>query len=192
MPALPSLRTPPLLLWCRRQGLGRTLTSNQPGSILTIRPELGGPVSLDSGGSVAHDLDDMICGEVTLCMVCFMYVAHQDRWIGISLRNLTGDWPRRVEERFPGGNGGLKPSILKGFNQLNNPSTFVAKYSPAISNFWLPRIMLTWSDARTLLLARAPSPKSQVRSLCFIAVMVHSTVMPKPAVLRRVVTVNAY
>ena len=88
-----------------------------------ICPELRGPVSLDSGGSVVHDLDDMICGEVTLCMVCFMYVAHQDCWIGISLHNMTGDWPRHVEERFPGGNGGLKPSILKGFNQLNNPTS---------------------------------------------------------------------
>ena len=59
-------------------------------------------------------------------MVCLMYVAHQDRWIDISLRNLTGDWLRRIEGRFAGVNGGLKLSILQSFNQLDrdNPTTF--------------------------------------------------------------------
>ncbi|KAL4066936.1 hypothetical protein J3A83DRAFT_4165578 [Scleroderma citrinum] len=86
-------------------------------------------------GSVALDLGDMTYEEVTLRMVRLMYVAHQDRWIDVSLRNLTGDWLRRIEERFAGVNGGLKPSILQSFNQLDDPTTFVseffAKYSAA-------------------------------------------------------------
>ena len=34
-----------------------------------------------------------------------MFVSHEKRWVDISLRNLTGDWLRRVEERFAGVNG---------------------------------------------------------------------------------------
>ena len=29
-----------------------------------------------------------------------MYVTHEERWLDLSLRNLTGAWLRRVEERF--------------------------------------------------------------------------------------------
>jgi len=79
-------------------------------------------------GTVAFDLGDMTYEEVTLRMVRLMYVAHQDRWIDTSLRNLTGDWLRRVEERFAGVNGGLKPSILQSFNQLDNPTAFVTEF----------------------------------------------------------------
>ncbi|KAG9315241.1 hypothetical protein JVU11DRAFT_4375 [Chiua virens] len=76
-------------------------------------------------GSVALDLGDMTYEEVTLRMIRLMYVGHQDRWIDPSLRNLTGDWLRRVEERFAGVDGGLKLSILQSFKELDNPSTFV-------------------------------------------------------------------
>lgn len=34
-----------------------------------------------------------------------MYVAKQSRWIDPTLRNLLGDWSRRVEERFAGVDG---------------------------------------------------------------------------------------
>ena len=40
--------------------------------------------------------------EVVLRMVRLMYVAHQGRWVDVSLRNLAGDWLRRIEERFVG------------------------------------------------------------------------------------------
>ena len=46
-------------------------------------------------------------------MVDLMYVAHKDHWINISLRNLTRDWLRRVEERFT---GVIKLNILQSFN----------------------------------------------------------------------------
>ena len=50
--------------------------------------------------SVAEDLGDMTYEEVTLRMVRLMFVEKEERWIELSLRNLTGDWWRRVEERF--------------------------------------------------------------------------------------------
>lgn len=86
-------------------------------------------------GGVALDLGDMTYEEVTLRMIALMYVSHQDRWIDLSLRNLTGDWLRRVEERFAGVDGGPKLSILQSFKELDNPSAFVdtffTKYSDA-------------------------------------------------------------
>ncbi|KAI5983403.1 hypothetical protein EDD15DRAFT_2390897 [Pisolithus albus] len=80
------------------------------------------------GDTVALDLGDMTYEEVTLRMVRLMYVAQQDRWIDVSLRNLTGDWLRRIEERFAGVNGGTKPSILQSFTQLNTPTAFVSEF----------------------------------------------------------------
>ncbi|KAG2076495.1 hypothetical protein BDR04DRAFT_694370 [Suillus decipiens] len=79
-------------------------------------------------GSVALDLGDMTYEEVALRMVRLMYVSHQSRWIDLSLRNLTGDWLRRVEERFAGVNGGLKPSVLQSFTELDDPSKFVEAF----------------------------------------------------------------
>ncbi len=80
-------------------------------------------------GSVARDLGDMTYEEVVLRMVRLMYVAHQNRWIDISLRNLTGEWLRRVEERFAGVNGGgSKPSILQSYTSLDDPSPFVDSF----------------------------------------------------------------
>ncbi|KAI6168120.1 hypothetical protein EDD17DRAFT_746406 [Pisolithus thermaeus] len=79
-------------------------------------------------GAVALDLGDMTYEEVTLRMIRLMYVAQQDRWIDVSLRNLTGDWLRRIEERFAGVNGGTKPSILQSFAQLNTPTVFISEF----------------------------------------------------------------
>lgn len=66
--------------------------------------------------------------EVTLRMIRLMYVAHEERWIDISLRNLTGDWLRRVEERFAGVNGSLKASILQSFKLLDKPQAFLEEF----------------------------------------------------------------
>jgi fatty acid synthase subunit alpha, fungi type len=84
-------------------------------------------------GSVVSDLGDMTYEETVLRMVRLMFVAHQKRWVDTSLRNLLGDWLRRVEERFAGviwvGN---KPSLLQNFSSLDDPlpfvETFFAKY----------------------------------------------------------------
>ena len=61
-------------------------------------------------------------------MVRLMYVSHQERWIDTSLRNLTGDWLRRVEERFAGVNGGPKASILQSFSSLDKPQEFIEQF----------------------------------------------------------------
>jgi len=77
-------------------------------------------------GSVAEDIGDMTYEETVLRLVRLMYVAHQHRWLDISLRNLTGDWLRRVEERFAGVNGGgPKASILQSYTSLDQPAAFV-------------------------------------------------------------------
>jgi fatty acid synthase subunit alpha len=45
--------------------------------------------------------------------------------MGRSLRNLTGDWLRRVEERFAGVNGEGVKSFLQNFSSLNDPLPFI-------------------------------------------------------------------
>lgn len=82
-------------------------------------------------GSVA-ELRDMTYEETVLRMVRLMYVAHENRWVDISLRNLTGDWMRRIEERFAGVNGsGTKPSVLQSYNSLNDPLPCVETFFKA-------------------------------------------------------------
>jgi fatty acid synthase subunit beta len=65
------------------------------------------------------DLDDMTYAEVVRRMVDLMFIKHQTRWIDLSLRNLTGDFLRRVEERFVGTDG--KTSLLQNFSELDKP-----------------------------------------------------------------------
>jgi fatty acid synthase subunit beta len=65
------------------------------------------------------DLEDMTYGEVVRRMVDLMYVKHESRWIDKSYTKLTGDFIRRVEERFTTGNG--KPSCLQSYSELNDP-----------------------------------------------------------------------
>ncbi|CAK5268309.1 unnamed protein product [Mycena citricolor] len=79
--------------------------------------------------SVAKELGDMTYEETVLRMVRLMFVAHEKRWVDLSLRNLTGDWLRRVEERFAGVNGsGNKPSILQSYTSLDDPLPFVQSF----------------------------------------------------------------
>ncbi|KIY43927.1 fatty acid synthase [Fistulina hepatica ATCC 64428] len=75
-------------------------------------------------------LGDMTYEEVALRMVRLLFVLHQSRWIDVSLRNLTGDWIRRVEERFAGVNGSPapKPSLLQSFAALDDPVSFMEKF----------------------------------------------------------------
>ncbi|BFZ59217.1 beta subunit of fatty acid synthetase [Saitoella coloradoensis] len=72
------------------------------------------------------DLEDMTYAEVVRRMVELMYVKHQSRWIDKSHRNLTGDFLRRVEERFTHEEG--KPSFLQSFEDLNQPFEVVDKF----------------------------------------------------------------
>ncbi|SGZ13219.1 BQ5605_C028g10556 [Microbotryum silenes-dioicae] len=76
------------------------------------------------------DLDDMTYAEVNSRLVRLMYVAHEKRWIDISLRNLMGDWIRRVEERLSNVNSGsLKVSALQSYNELDDPQAFLTKFN---------------------------------------------------------------
>jgi len=79
-------------------------------------------------GTVVHDLGEMTYEEVTLRLVRLMYVSHQSRWVDVSLRNLVGDWLRRVEERFAGVRQISKPSILQSFSSLDQPGPFLEEF----------------------------------------------------------------
>jgi fatty acid synthase subunit beta len=65
------------------------------------------------------DLEDMTYGEVVRRMVDLMFVKHESRWIDKSYEKLTGDFIRRVEERFTPGQG--KPSLLQSYSELADP-----------------------------------------------------------------------
>lgn len=70
------------------------------------------------------DLEDMTYAEVVQRMVDLMYVKHQDRWIDQSLKRLTGDFIRRVEERFSKSN---VESLIQTYEELNAPYETVEK-----------------------------------------------------------------
>ncbi|WEW59454.1 beta subunit of fatty acid synthetase [Emydomyces testavorans] len=72
----------------------------------------------DSAGNTV-DLEDMTYAEVVHRMVELMYVKHQSRWIDESLKRLSGDFIRRVEERFTSAEG--QASLLQSYSQLDKP-----------------------------------------------------------------------
>ena len=71
------------------------------------------------------DLEDMTYAEVVRRMVDLMYVKHESRWIEVSLKRLTVDFMRRVEERFTSGAG--KPSLVQSYAELDDPYPVVEK-----------------------------------------------------------------
>lgn len=71
------------------------------------------------------DLEDMTYGEVVRRMVDLMYVKHQKRWIDKSLARLTGDFIRRIEERFGPAEG--TNSIIQNYSELDAPLETVKK-----------------------------------------------------------------
>ncbi|RDW64070.1 fatty acid synthase-like protein subunit beta [Coleophoma crateriformis] len=75
------------------------------------------------------DLEDMTYGEVVRRMVDLMYVKHESRWIDKSYEKLTGDFIRRVEERFTPGQG--KPSLLQSYSELDDPYPTVERIMSA-------------------------------------------------------------
>ena len=71
------------------------------------------------------DLEDMTYGEVIRRMVDLMFVKHQKRWIENSLEKLTGDFIRRVEERFTTTSD--KGSLIQNYSELDDPFPTVEK-----------------------------------------------------------------
>jgi fatty acid synthase subunit beta len=71
------------------------------------------------------DLEDMTYGEVIQRMVELMYVKHESRWIEDSLKRLTVDFIRRVEDRFTSASG--QASLVQSYAELDNPYPTVSK-----------------------------------------------------------------
>lgn len=71
------------------------------------------------------DLEDMTYGEIVRRMVDLMFVKHESRWIDQSLERLTGDFIRRLEERFIPTSG--KPSMVQNYSELDEPYAVVDK-----------------------------------------------------------------
>ena len=71
------------------------------------------------------DLEDMTYGEVVRRMVDLMYVKHESRWIDESLKRLTVDFIRRVEERFTSASG--RSSLVQNYSDLDSPYPIVEK-----------------------------------------------------------------
>jgi len=71
------------------------------------------------------DLEDMTYAEVIRRMVDLMFVKHESRWIDKSLAKLTGDFIRRVEERYTTTPG--KASLIQSYSDLDDPYPVVDK-----------------------------------------------------------------
>ena len=78
-----------------------------------------------NGHGEVCDLEDMTYGEVVKRMVDLMYVKHESRWIDPSLERLTGDFIRRLEERFAAGSG--RASLVQSYTELDQPDQVVDK-----------------------------------------------------------------
>ena len=84
------------------------------------------------------DLEDMTYAEVVRRMVELMYVKHENRWIDKSLAHLTGDFIRRLEERFTTAAG--KGSLVQNYTELEKPFALVEK------------VLQTYTEANTQLI----------------------------------------
>lgn len=85
------------------------------------------------------DLEDMTYGEIVRRMVDLMYVKHESRWIDRSLQRLTGDFIRRLEERFIASPG--KASLIQTYSELDEPYAIVN------------RVLKTYHEANTQLIS---------------------------------------
>ena len=68
---------------------------------------------------------------------------------------VSGDWLRRVEERFAGVNGAVKTSILQSYAALDHPLRFVDEF---FGKYPLAREQLLASEDRAYFLAIAKQP----------------------------------
>ncbi|KAL1956696.1 hypothetical protein VTO42DRAFT_6946 [Malbranchea cinnamomea] len=102
------------------------------------------------------DLEDMTYAEVVNRLVELMYIKHQSRWIDVTLRNLTGDFIRRMEERFTSVEG--QPSRLQSYSQLDDPYTTVQEILDAYPE--ASKQLITAQDVQFfLLLCQRPAQK---------------------------------
>ncbi|CDH17161.1 probable Fatty acid synthase subunit beta [Zygosaccharomyces bailii ISA1307] len=69
-----------------------------------------------------RDLTSMTYEQVALRLVELMFIRSTNSWIDTTLRNFTGDFLRRVEERFT---KVKTPSIVQSYSALDNPDPVV-------------------------------------------------------------------
>ncbi|PLW42844.1 hypothetical protein PCANC_06854 [Puccinia coronata f. sp. avenae] len=104
------------------------------------------------------ELGDMTYKETVNRLLRLMYVTHQCRWIDPSLRNLVGDWLRRIEERLSVVNGSSKVSEIQSYSELDNPfpklEKFFARYPEAST-----QILASEDVAYFLALCQRPGQK---------------------------------
>ncbi|POV99570.1 hypothetical protein PSHT_13435 [Puccinia striiformis] len=104
------------------------------------------------------ELGDMTYQETVNRLVKLMYVTHQKRWIDPTLRNLVGDWLRRIEERLSVVNGPAKISEIQSYSELDDPfpklETFFARYPEAST-----QILASEDIAYFLALSQRPGQK---------------------------------
>eukprot|EP00668_Euglena_longa_P007013 GGOE01008376.1.p1 GENE.GGOE01008376.1~~GGOE01008376.1.p1 ORF type:complete len:4141 (-),score=1338.09 GGOE01008376.1:1069-11655(-) len=78
---------------------------------------------------------DMTYYEIAMRLVEVLYFPHVERWLDVTMRNLTADWLDRVEERFAAGDN--QPRLLQRRSQLDPPQPFFdeffARYSAAMT-----------------------------------------------------------
>ncbi|OAV94208.1 hypothetical protein PTTG_27068 [Puccinia triticina 1-1 BBBD Race 1] len=103
-------------------------------------------------------LGDMTYKETVLRLVKLLFVGHQGRWIDPTLRNLVGDWLRRIEERLSTVTGPPKVSEIQSYAELDVPmpklDTFFARYPEAGS-----QILASEDIAYFLALCQRPGQK---------------------------------
>ncbi|KAK9464500.1 acyl transferase domain-containing protein [Lipomyces arxii] len=71
------------------------------------------------------ELEDMNYGEILTRLVELMYISQEKRWIDRTLRDMTGDYIRRIEERFTHETG--CPSLLQSYSELDVPEPAVER-----------------------------------------------------------------
>ncbi|KAI9886837.1 MAG: beta subunit of fatty acid synthetase [Watsoniomyces obsoletus] len=78
-----------------------------------------------NSAGLAVDLEDMTYGEVIRRMVELMYVRHEGRWIDKSLKKLTADFIRRLEERFT--DSSRRSSLIQSYAELDQPDPTIRR-----------------------------------------------------------------
>ncbi|MBW0510837.1 hypothetical protein O181_050552 [Austropuccinia psidii MF-1] len=110
------------------------LNSHKDYVIKRLNADFQKPWFAEKDGQPA-ELGDMTYQETVNRLVKLLFVSHQARWVDVSLRNLVGDWLRRIEERLSLVNGLPKISEIQSYSELNEPvpmlQRFFARYPAA-------------------------------------------------------------
>ncbi|KAH7093843.1 hypothetical protein BKA62DRAFT_761063 [Auriculariales sp. MPI-PUGE-AT-0066] len=110
-------------------------------------------------GTVVREVGDMTYEDVARRLVRLMFVAHEGRWIDITLRNLVGDWLRRAEERFAGiDHTDYKTSEIQSYSELDDPLPYLDKFFSLYSDA-TKQLVCSEDAAYFLAIAQRPGQK---------------------------------